>query len=84
MAYEEWGTGEVSKPIPIKITVEVGQPIIKYTGCEYPKDIILEYVTPNDLIGRLSFIAIIVGIPSSVYTFIQLLKAIYRWFKDDP
>ena len=89
VTYEGWDTGEVSKhPVPIKITVEAGQPIIKYAGNVSPGDIIIDYVTPNDLIGCLSFTAIVVGLifglPSSVYTFIQLLKAIYRWFKDNP
>ncbi len=77
--YWDWKMSEpVSKhPLPVNITVRRGQPILKYTGGTSPGELNIEYVTPNTLIGPLSFTAIILGIPASAYSVYQLLKGIY-------
>lgn len=69
ITYEGWGIDEIAKrSLPVNVTVEIGQPILKYTSGQSLGNILIEYVISNPWIEPLSFSAIIIGLISSVLT----------------
>lgn len=79
IVYDSWNVSEIAKyPLPVKVAVKIGQPILEYAGRQFPRDVNIEYVTPNTLIGPLSFFAILSGLVSSLLT---IVSAAYKHIK---